>query len=107
MASMMMPPSNVNISVGFSDGKLVLPAVMKVKRGEQVAWGVTSERILEWTVYFHHGTPFSVSEKKLVTDSGAIVLGKAEQIGEYKYGIRLNDPHTRELVADDPYLIVT
>lgn len=101
------PPSNATVSVTYQNGKLELPSTTTVKVGTRVAWRLRADRELLWTVYFDHGTPFDTTVGEVIAESADLVLGTADRIGDYKYGVRVTDPQSNEVLGDDdPYLTV-
>jgi hypothetical protein len=114
----------VNISVfGRSGAPLKIhPDPATVTVGENVAWGLyydgrdgQFEDPLLWTVYFSSGSPFGGWESRSIEtkpgakpeQKGMIEGGPASTEGEYKYGVRLQNGRTKQLLCDDdPRLIV-
>lgn len=104
----------MEIWVEFTEGRLaVSPETAKIPRGASVTWRFRTEglpyRNLRWTIYFTQGYPFSRpfelgvfrgSELDISVDTmprdgqhvGASPAGAADDLGHYKYGIRLEDP---------------
>jgi hypothetical protein len=107
------------------------PAVVPV--GDTVIWQLRyfdSDDPIQMTVYFDHGTPFknwrsrSVETKQKDKEQrddkhdgekqqeggvseGTIDGGKADETGDYKYGVRLLNARTKvPLSDDDPWLKV-
>jgi hypothetical protein len=84
-----------------------LPSTTRVKVGTKVAWRLRADRELQWTVYFDHGTPFDSNVGEVIAESADLVLGTADRIGDYKYGVRVTDPQSNSVLGDDdPYLMV-
>jgi len=107
----------MEICVEFVNGRLAIspdPAVVTVDT--PIVWFIRGSRLalgrLQWTIYFHHGTPFpdglaSVTAATVGDHSGATTLGPAVKPGDYKYGVSVGDAETGELLGDDdPRLIV-
>lgn len=114
----------MNISVSGRTRKPleIHPDPATVSVGENVAWelyydardGQPADPLL-WTVYFNTGSPFGEWENRTVETKpganpeykGRIEGGPASSAGDYKYGVRLQNGRTKELLCDDdPRLIV-
>jgi hypothetical protein len=105
------------IQVNLSNTHVLIspdPAIVKV--GDKLIWKLGSGLPvkLRWTVYFHHGSPFAreegyphrfeASEEARLAQLGPF---SAEDPGDYKYGIRVEDPaDDKKLADDDPRLVV-
>lgn len=70
---------------------------------------------LQWVLYLNHGSPFRSQDTEFITDTRPIQgqhTGRtrgmsADDPGEYKYGVRIDDPiNNLTLADDDPKLIV-
>jgi hypothetical protein len=117
----------MGIRVQYDYKLLVHPDPARVTVGEPVEWvfltsGTGTLDTLVWTVYFDHGSPFGILTNRftVATLKTAIVLPQttnhiglvgavyAALPGDYKYGVRLQDPHSGAILGDDdPRLIVT
>ncbi len=110
----------MEIKVTFDHGRLVFnPDPAYVNRGEPVSWTFSAGAVvrpLRWTVYFHRGSPFRHHATDLIVDtashlarhSGRTSSMSADDPGDYKYGVRLDDATTKAVLADDdPWLIVS
>lgn len=97
-------------------GRLIYPETTTVKVGDKLSWKLQSDsrNRTRWTLYFHHGSPFSKEEGyphrfEVSEVAGTLLLGpfSADAPGDYKYGLRAEDPRTdARLADDDPHLIV-
>lgn len=114
------------INVMYQGGSLsIVPEHAVVRLGETVKWRFASpdENInrIRWTVYFEHGSPFpggqaSFSAESAVSTnrplshnahSGQLPPLAAIKEGDYKYGVRTENPARQEILADDdPRLLV-
>ena len=98
-----------------------IPGVVFVPRWMRISWRVEQEiplpNPLRWEVYFDHGSPFHNRKKPAVIDtepsndngrhSGETKPERAEEDGDYKYGVRVIDLKGDKVLSDDdPYLIV-
>jgi hypothetical protein len=105
------------IRVNLSDTRLLIlpdPAIVKV--GDKLIWKLGSDLPvkMKWTVYFHHKSPFAREEGyphrfEASEEARSAKLGpfSAEDPGDYKYGIRVDDPaNGKKLADDDPLLVV-
>lgn len=113
----------MEIKVTFDHGKLVFdPDPAYVYQGELVSWVFRSTvvgplgRPLRWTVYLQHGSPFHSQVTDFIADtlpsqgthSGTAGGMPADDPGDYKYGVRLEDLINKATLADDdPRLIVS
>jgi hypothetical protein len=111
----------MEIWVAF-DGKTfrLSPDPAVVQSGTLVTWRfqtnkLSSERI-RWTVYFQHGSPFRLQASQFTTTTsstagqhtGTTGATSADDPGDYKYGVRAEDPLIKHILGDDdPRLIVT
>jgi hypothetical protein len=114
----------VNISVRRDRGKplQIHPDPATVSVGENVTWELyydnwdkPSTDPLLWAVYFSGGTPFPGWESRVVEtkpednpeQKGRLDGGAASSEGDYKYGVRVQNSRTKEILCDDdPRLIV-
>lgn len=93
----------------------VEPETFSVPRGRHVVWSFfRAEGMprLRFNVYFDGDSPFpwkSIQLEENISPQLANSLSaRAETPGEYKYGIRVEDAVTGQLIEDeDPYLLVT
>ena len=114
----------MNISVSGRTGKPleIHPDPATVAVGENVVWemyydgrdGEFPDSLL-WTVYFGAGSPFGGWQSQSIEtkpggnpeQKGMLDGGPASFEGDYKYGIRLQNGRTKQLLCDDdPRLIV-
>jgi hypothetical protein len=117
----------VNISVHRDRGKplQIHPDPATVSVGENVTWelyydyydgrGELSMDPLLWTVYFSDGSPFPGWKNRAVETKpegnpehkGTLDGGATSSEGDYKYGVRVQNSRTKEILCDDdPRLIV-
>jgi hypothetical protein len=105
------------------------PERAEVAVGETVQWsievtgGTRTARSVAWEIYFQGKGPFNQLSYRATTEVvvprtdppqqdvgvhvGKIDAGKAEEPGEYKYGVRAIDEATRHALSDDdPHIIV-
>lgn len=113
----------MDIKVTFDHGKLVFdPDPAYVYRGELVSWIFHANAVgtlgtpLRWSVYLQHGSPFRRQVTDFIADtlpsqgrhSGTAGGMPADDPGDYKYGVRLDDLINKVTLADDdPRLIVS
>lgn len=125
---------NINVDFTSVTGKLLwIPELIRVPRGSIVAWNLRinlSSRApifrdgLKFTVYFREDSPFDWKRESLrlppsrffrpigpfssnIKEEVEIAEGRAENIGEYKYGIRVSAGSNDESIYDeDPYIYV-
>ena len=114
----------MDIYVSAKRGKRleIYPDPATIAVGENVAWQLyydgrdePSADSLVWSIYLSSGSPFETQEDHAVqTDpkygpeqKGKVEAGPARSPGDYKYGVRVSNARTKEVVCDDdPRLIV-
>jgi len=116
------------ITVSYHSRKTAIdPEPATVRLGEPVEWLFISlennEETIRWTVYFNDGSPFpgfytsfsvetNLSDKVPGPIAGVAHSGRLPALvtvaeGNYKYGVRTENPAKQEQLSDDdPYLIV-
>lgn len=113
---------NISVLGGTGTPLKIHPDPATVAVGENVAWelyydGRNSQPTdpLLWTVYFSTGSPFGEWESRTIEtkpggnpeQKGMIEGGPVSSEGDYKYGVRLQNGRTKQLLCDDdPRLIV-
>jgi len=101
----------------------VKPDPAHVRLGDSVTWELfgqpgTETDAIDWEIYFRSGNPFNSlkrgawkgSTKSVGTGGhqGAVTAGSANQMGDWKYGVKLVNANTGiEMSDDDPRLIVS
>jgi hypothetical protein len=112
---------DVEIWVEFDGAKWrISPDPAAVPRGTLVTWRFQASKVtaqqVRWEVYFSHGSPFKGQSIAFTTTTGlsagqhAGTTGamSADTPGDYKYGVRAQDPVTQNALGDDdPRLVVT
>jgi hypothetical protein len=97
----------INIVLSKS-GKLTYPERTVVKSEDEIVWNCHPEgqERTRWTIYFHHGSPFAKEaghpDRFEATQIGrTTALGPfiAYDPGDYKYGVRADDPVTGSRLA--------
>ncbi|HWX42707.1 MAG TPA: hypothetical protein VN345_16260 [Blastocatellia bacterium] len=113
----------MRISIVFnSPGFSISPDPAFVTLGDSVEWDLSCSLAdvpgLLWTVYLSHGSPFGHAQSTFSTLTQRTqprgialrgVLGPEVTVtdGDYKYGIRVADPNSLQVLGDDdPWLIV-
>jgi hypothetical protein len=101
----------VDISVSAKKGQPIQtqPDPATVVTGEHVAWKFYYDGPdpVSWKVYFSAGSPFEKWENGSVQGNGRLEGGQARTPGDYKYGIRLTNALSNQIMCDDdPRLIV-
>jgi hypothetical protein len=97
----------------------VNPDPASVFVGEDIMWTLFYEghfpSSIQWVIYFDGDNPFNAQKDysiKIDTSEtnpgGTLVGGAANNEGSFKYGVRLLNPKTSELLSDDdPKIYVT
>jgi hypothetical protein len=97
----------------------VNPDPASVIVGEDIMWDLFYEGYfpdsIQWVIYFDSGNPFNAQrdfsikmDTSATTPGGTLVGGAASNEGDFKYGVRLLNAKTSELLSDDdPRIIVT
>ena len=111
----------MEIWVTFAGGKFTItPDPARVRVGTPIVWRFlahqSSPENIRWTVYFSNNSPFFFPTTEIITNThsidgqhtGATGAVAPQHPGEYKYGVRTENPQNQETMGDDdPQLVVT